>query len=146
MSIWHFFVPGHDTAITVTPAEDMGALTTSRIYRPRVASKYLRQLSDFVVPKTQVQLIETIGQGNTDQVRIVDFNVLLVYCAHRWIWNSLSRPSLDRVWAGRNAQACSRQNAQRYWKLKVYRIAEVLQSWFCFYRVDVAISCMYSLK
>ena len=33
------------------------------VYFTRMASKYFGQLSDFIIPVTQLRLIETIGQG-----------------------------------------------------------------------------------
>ena len=33
------------------------------VYYTRMASKYFRQLSNFIIPVTQLRLVETIGQG-----------------------------------------------------------------------------------
>ena len=32
-------------------------------FRSRVSSAHMRQLSNFIIPKRQLQLVETLGQG-----------------------------------------------------------------------------------
>ena len=41
----------------------MSTLKVAKVYFPEMASTYAQQLSHFVIPVTQLQLIEMIGQG-----------------------------------------------------------------------------------
>ena len=45
-------------------------LKLKNIQLTRMASKYFRQLSDFIIPVTQIRLIETIGQGMVELVMV----------------------------------------------------------------------------
>ena len=50
-------------AIVELADKPMSILKVAKVYFPEIASTYAQQLSDFIIPVTQLQLIEMIGQG-----------------------------------------------------------------------------------
>ena len=55
---------------TTKPEKDRSMLKLTNVGVQRMASVYFKQLSDFIIPVAQLQLIETIGQGNAQHARI----------------------------------------------------------------------------
>ena len=45
-------------------------LELTKVNFPRMASTYFQELSDFIIPFKQIQLIETIGQGIVEHVMV----------------------------------------------------------------------------
>lgn len=74
--LYLFPVTDQPTAITVTPARDTSTSTLSiptsqMVSTTRHGLEYLEQLSDFIIPGSQLRLIETLGEGNAEQVKVI---------------------------------------------------------------------------
>ena len=46
-------------------------VTMHTVYCTRMAPTYFDQLSDFIIPVTQLRLVETVGQGITEHVNAI---------------------------------------------------------------------------
>ena len=56
--------------IVIETEKPTSTLKLKNVHFTRMASKYFRQLSDFIIPVTQIRLIETIGQGMVEFVMV----------------------------------------------------------------------------
>ena len=61
---------------TAQPMNTLSLLRPPHEPRTRVASTHIRQLSDCIIPKARLQLVETLGQGTTCIVIVNDHECL----------------------------------------------------------------------
>ena len=59
------------TTFLETDQSTMSDLKLTKVSFPRMASAYLEQLSEFIIPVTRIKLIETIGQGIVEHMMII---------------------------------------------------------------------------
>ena len=68
MHNFHLVSDGQDSVTAQTPAGAVNENTLTlpsqqELFRSRVSSAHMRQLSNFIISKGQLQLVETLGQG-----------------------------------------------------------------------------------